>query len=360
VRRLAVILLAAGALAVGCGSDEASGPDPSTGGATTSGQTDPPPDVSEVATGLQNPWGMAVLPDGGILVSERATGRIVRIPAGGGAPETVQTIPDVDADDLEGGLLGIALSPDYARDGLVYAYLTTEDDNRIVRFRLGEDPEPLVVGLPRGRAHFGGRIAFGPDGKLYAGVGDAVDDDLAQDPDSLAGKILRFDPDGAVPADNPGGSPVWSLGHRNVQGLAWDADGRLWATEFGDSDADEVNLIRPGGNYGWPEVEGTGGGGEGFVDPLVTWPPSEASPSGAAIVDGDLYVAALRGQRLWRVPLDGERAGTPVVHLDGFGRIRTVVAAPDGSLLVATSNTDGRSDPRPGDDRILKVAPGRG
>jgi glucose/arabinose dehydrogenase len=347
MRGLALILIAAAALAAGCGSN---------GREESEAAPRPPSSQPEVATGLQVPWGIAFLPDGDALVSERARAQIVRIPAGGGEPEVVMTVPSVDRLAGEGGLLGIAVSPDYAEDGLVYAYLTTAEDNRIVRFRLGEEPEPILTGLARAQNHNGGRIAFGPDGKLYAGVGDALDTSLPQDPGSLNGKILRLEPDGGVPDDNPTpGSLVWSSGHRNVQGLAWDAEGRLWATEFGEAETDEVNLIRPGANYGWPEVEGAGGG-EGLTDPLVTWPTSEASPSGAAIVGDDLYVAALRGERLWRVPLDGERAGTPVAELDGeLGRIRTVVVAPDGALWVATSNRDGRGSPEPGDDRIVRV-----
>ena len=210
----------------------------------------------------------------------------------------------------------------------MYAYLTAED-NRIVRFRLGEEPEPILTGIAAAQVHNGGRIAFGPDGMLYAGTGDTGDTSLPQDPGSLNGKILRMEPDGSVPDDNPGPTLVWSSGHRNVQGLAWDADGRLWATEFGQSEVDEVNLIRPGANYGWPDVEGAGGG-EG-TDPVVTWPTSEASPSGAAIVGDDLYVAALRGQRLWRVPLEGEGAGAPVAELDGS----SAACAPSSSPRTA-------------------------
>jgi glucose/arabinose dehydrogenase len=348
VRRLSTIAIAAAALAAGCGSEER----------VASETASPPPTApADVATGLQVPWGVAFLPGGDALVSERATGRILRIPAGGGEPRVEVTVPGVDPAAGEGGLLGVAVSPGYADDGLVYAYLTTAEDNRIVRFRLGEEPEPVLTGLARGQIHNGGRIAFGPDGMLYAGTGDTGDTSLPQDPGSLNGKILRMEPDGSVPDDNPGPTLVYSSGHRNVQGLAWDADGRLWATEFGQSEVDEVNLIRPGADYGWPGVEGAGGG-EGTIDPVVTWPTSEASPSGAAIVGDDLYVAALRGQRLWRVPLEGEGAGAPVAELDGeLGRLRTVEVAPDGSLWVATSNTDGRGSPEPGDDRIVRVAP---
>lgn len=359
------VLLAGAALLAGCGGSdepESSAPAPPTSApARTTAPAPParlPATPQDVATGLDVPWGLAFLPNGDALVSERSSGRILRVPAGGGAPRPVMTVPGVDPAAGEGGLLGLAVSPAYARDGLVYAYLTTADDNRIVRFRLGGEPEPLLTGIARGGIHNGGRIAFGPDGMLYAGAGDAGDTSLPQDPASPNGKILRIAPDGSVPADNPdAGSPVWSSGHRNVQGLAWDSGGRLWATEFGQNALDEVNLIEPGANYGWPEVEGEGGGAE-FTDPQVTWPTSEASPSGAAIVGGDLYVAALRGERLWRVPLRGARAGAPVAALEGeLGRLRTVAVAPDGSLWLATSNTDGRGSPRPGDDRIVRMAP---
>ncbi len=182
-------------------------------------------------------------------------------------------LPGVDTGAGEGGLLGLAVSPGYRRDKLVYAYFTSGRDNRIVRFRLGGTAHPILTGLRRGFIHNGGRIAFGPDGKLYAGVGETGDTELAQDLGSLNGKILRMNPNGTVPADNPfPGSLVWSLGHRNVQGLAWDSSGRLWATEFGQDTFDEVNVIRRGHNYGWPEVEGrdsTDGGR--FTNPVATW-----------------------------------------------------------------------------------------
>jgi glucose/arabinose dehydrogenase len=314
-----------------------------------------------VATGLEVPWGIAFLPGGDALVSERTTARILRIPAGGGEPEVAMEVPGVDTAAGEGGLLGIAVSPTYERDRLVYAYYTTGEDNRIARFRLGGQPQPLLTGLERSIIHNGGRIAFGPEGKLYAGVGDAGRSELAQDPSSENGKILRMEPDGSVPADNPDPrSRVWTLGHRNVQGLAWDEDGRLWATEFGQNEVDEVNLIRPGRNYGWPEVEGDGDTDGGrLTNPLVTWPTGDASPSGAAVAGGALYVAALRGETLWRIPLNGDATGEPERLLDGRdGRLRTVVLAPDGSLWVATSNRDGRGSPREGDDRIVRVAVG--
>ncbi|WP_033343833.1 PQQ-dependent sugar dehydrogenase [Catenuloplanes japonicus] len=311
---------------------------------------------SVVAQGLEVPWGLTWLPNGDALVAERMTARLLRLPAAGGTPVVAGVVPGVSPVG-EAGLLGLAVSP----DEWVYAYLTSASDNRIVRFRLNATgtPETILTGIPRGSIHAGGRIAFGPDGKLYAGTGDAGNTANAQNPASLGGKILRLNPDGSVPADNPTpGSPVYTLGHRNVQGLAWDATGRLYASEFGQNTWDEVNLIRPGANYGWPTVEGIGGDAR-FTDPLVVWSTAEASPSGAAIAGSTLYVAALRGARLWTVPLTGSGGvGTPVAELQSqFGRLRTVAVAPDGSLWTATSNRDGRGSPIPADDRILRFPP---
>jgi glucose/arabinose dehydrogenase len=341
----------------GCGGDGSPGSPPPQG--STAG--DDGGSVRIVASGLEVPWGVAFLPGGDALVSERTTGRIVRVPAGGGEAREEMTVDGVDTGAGEGGLLGLAVSPDYERDGLVFAYFTSVDDNRVVRFRLRGAQRPILTGLERSVIHNGGRIAFGPDGMLYVGTGDAGNGAAAQDAETLNGKILRMRPDGRAPDDNPfAGSLVFSVGHRNVQGLAWDGDGRLWQAEFGQDRFDEVNLIRPGRNYGWPEVEGRGDTSGGrFTNPLVTWSTDEASPSGAAVARGALYVGALRGQRLWRVPLDGARTGTPQALLDGeYGRLRTVTAAPDGALWVTTSNRDGRGSPRDGDDRILRVQPG--
>ncbi|OZM77231.1 glucose sorbosone dehydrogenase [Pseudonocardia sp. MH-G8] len=217
--------------------------------------------------------------------------------------------------------------------------------------------ELLVTGIPSAVYHDGGALEFGPDGMLYAGTGDATDGPLAQDPASLAGKILRMTPDGRPPGDNPfPGSLVFSLGHRNVQGLAFDSRDRLWASEYGANAWDELNLVQPGGNHGWPQVEGRGGDGE-FVQPAAQWPVEEASPSGIAIVDDVIHMAALRGERLWQIPISGEGVGEPVATLeDAHGRLRTPEPAPDGSLWVTTSNRDGRGEPAAGDDRILRVA----
>ena len=340
-----VLVLVTVSLVVACSSGEAREDAGSSASRTT-------------VTGLHVPWGIAFLPGGDALVSERSTGRILRISSDGSRKRVVMRLPGVDTGAGEGGLLGLAVSPAYRRDRLVYAYFTSGRDNRIVRFRLGGEVHPILTGLRRGFIHNGGRIAFGPDGKLYAGVGETGDTALAQNLGSLNGKILRLNRDGSVPSDNPfPRSLVWSLGHRNVQGLAWDSSGRLWATEFGQDTFDEVNVIRGGHNYGWPEVEGRGSTDGGrLTNPVATWRTSDASPSGAAVRRGILYIGALRGEAVLRLRLNGARARKlpPLLH-DEFGRIRTVARAPDGSLWVSTSNRDGRGDPDRGDDRILRL-----
>ena len=363
--RLAVATAGA-ALLTACSSDGATDPPPAPAPTSAAAQTVPSaapssaptgiPDLAApetVATGLRTPWGLAFLPDGSALVAERDTGHILQVRPGGGAPQVVYRVPGVSAAG-EGGLLGLAVARDFASTALVYAYFTARSDNRIVRFKLGDDATPQVIfdGIDKAGVHNGGRIAFGPDGMLYAGTGDATDRSSSQDPDDSNGKILRLTPDGKPAPGNPKqGSPVWTLGHRNVQGLAWDANGTMYGIEFGQDRFDEVNVIEPGKNYGWPEVEGTGGD-KRYADPIVTWSTDEASPSGAAISGRTLYVAALRGQRLWTVPLDD---GEPRAELsDRYGRLRTVAVAPDGALWLTTSNTDGRGDPRDGDDRILR------
>ncbi len=324
----------------------------------------PTPAVSEpkvsgiIAQGLQAPWGLAFLPEGDALVSERDSGRIVRITTSGQV-SPVGTVPGVAAAG-EGGLLGLAVSPRFRQDRALYAYFTAASDNRIVRMnyqdgRLGK-PQAIVTGIPKSNIHNGGRLAFGPDDMLYAGTGEAGQPGLSQDTRSLGGKILRMTPEGRPAPGNPfPNSLVYSYGHRNVQGLAFDSAGRLWAAEFGQNTWDELNLIRAGGNYGWPRAEGKAGG-EGYVDPLVQWSTDDASPSGIAIADDVVYMAGLRGARLWRVPIDGNRAGDPKAFFSNdYGRLRTVALAPDGSLWLITSNTDGRGAPKPGDDKILRL-----
>jgi glucose/arabinose dehydrogenase len=312
----------------------------------------PSGEVEELASGLSIPWSVVPLEGGGALISERDSARIIELSPEGELRE-VGRVPGV-LPGGEGGLLGIALLENPGATWL-YAHFTSGPDNRVVRmpltgtpgsFRLGQQ-EVILAGLAAAGTHNGGRIAFGPDGMLYITAGDAQQRDRAQDPAALAGKILRITPEGNMPGDNPfDGSPVWSYGHRNPQGIAWDDEGRLWASEFGQNTWDELNLIEPGSNYGWPVVEGRGGGGE-FVDPVLQWSPSEASPSGLAEADGTLFLAALRGQRIWTVQsADAEPEATPWFE-GAFGRIRDVAAAPDGSLWFLTNDT--------GNDRLLRV-----
>ena len=312
-----------------------------------------------VASDLAVPWGVAFIPTGGgaALVAERDSGRILRISSEGRAT-VLGTVPGVQHGG-EGGLLGLAV--DETSPGRVYAYLTSvQGDNRIVRMTYSRSdlgaPRTIFTGIPSGAIHNGGRIVFGPDGNLYVGTGEAGLRDPAQDQGSLGGKILRITPSGEVPDDNPfRGSPVWSLGHRNVQGLAFDSSGRLWASEFGQNTWDELNRIRKGGNYGWPVVEGKANRSP-YIDPLVVWHPEVASPSGLAIVNDVAYLAALRGARLWQVPLVGSHRGdAKALLVDRYGRLRSLAVTADGDLWLTTSNRDGRGSPAASDDRILRL-----
>lgn len=329
----------------------------------------PPKVVDTIATDLATPWGIAFLPNGDAVVTERDSTRVLLLEAPSYDVRTIGSIAGaVGLGDLggEAGLLGVAVSPSFDRDRMLFFYFSTDHDNRIVKAplrggRLGT-PRVILDGIPQGHIHDGGRLAFGPDGYLYASTGETGQPELAQDKSTTAGKILRITVDGKPAPDNPfPNSPIWSYGHRNVQGLAFDSDGRLWASEFGDNRYDELNLIKPGHNYGWPMVEGQSGdqgGGDGLTDPQVVWDTDQASPSGLAYIEGHLWLAALRGERLWRVDVDGGRASHPTDFFVGsYGRLRTVVAAPDGNLWVTTSNRDGRGDPAAEDDRILVIRP---
>ncbi|MEU6771932.1 PQQ-dependent sugar dehydrogenase [Streptomyces sp. NPDC046759] len=370
----AALLLTAGCSAGGGGSPRGAGsatgtaPGPASSGRAT--ESAPPAKGSvqvlrTVADGLRTPWGLAALPDGGLLVSSRDDGTIIRIDGRTGRRTELGRVSGVSPAG-EGGLLGIALSPDYASDHMIYAYFTSASDNRIVRVLYDERkppgeqlgaPDTVFKGIPKGLIHNGGRIAFGPDGMLYAGTGEGGRSGLAQDRKSLGGKILRMTPEGEPAPGNPfPGSPVYSWGHRNVQGLAWDGRQRLFASEFGQDTWDELNAIKPGGNYGWPEAEGRSSDAA-FQNPIAQWHTDDASPSGIAYVKGVIWMACLKGERLWRIPLEGTRASAaPRAFLTGkYGRLRTVVAAGGDKVWLVTSNTDGRGRPKKGDDRVLEA-----
>jgi len=359
----------------GCGSGDdgadpgpSSSPSPSTSttptptpSATPSGTPTAAPKPRVAATvveGIAVPWGIVFLPEGDALVGARDTGELFLVREG--SKQLVGTLAVRSRIDEGGetGLLGLALDPGFADNRTVYAYLSTDDDNRIVRMTydggLGA-PEPILTGIATSTHHNGGGLAFGPDGMLYAATGDAEDAASAQDTESVSGKVLRMTTTGDVAAGNPFDNLVWSYGHRNVEGITFDDQGRLWAAEFGDKGADELNLIEAGKNYGWPDVEGSDGKG-GYADPLAQWPVDQCSPSGIAVTAGRAWLGALQGECVWSVVLDGPEAGRTRRHLAGeYGRIRSVALAPDGSLWVTTSNRDGRVEPRPGDDRLLRV-----
>lgn len=320
------------------------------------------PSIRVIADHLRVPWEMVFLPDGDMLIAERA-GTIRRI---GKEPSTISVEGVVEVG--EGGLLGMSLHPHFASNNWIYVYVTARTDaglrNRVMRYRyqynMLTDPAVILDNIPAAQYHNGGRIAFGPDGKLYITTGDASDSKAAQDTNSLAGKILRLNDDGSIPGDNPFGNAVWSYGHRNPQGLAWDDRGRLWATEHGRSGAqsgyDELNVIEKGKNYGWPLIEGPETR-EGLEAPViqsgaaVTW-----APSGAAYGNGRIFFAGLRGESLYEADLRGDRIVLREHFHSAYGRIRNVALSPDGtSLYVMTNNTDGRGNPKTDDDMLLRL-----
>lgn len=365
------LLLPLGALVLlaGCGQGgdqvtvnvQSGGASPTASPSTAAGPA--PAVVDTVATGLEAPWGLAFLPSGDAVVTERDSARVLLVAAADRSVTEVGTVGEA-APQGEGGLLGVAVSPAYEKDRRLFFYVSSTSDNRVVSATLSpagklSTTEPVLTGIPLGPIHDGGRIAFGPDGMLYVATGETGEPDLAQDQESLGGKILRITPRGKPAPGNPFGTAVWSFGHRNVQGLAFAGD-QLWVSEFGASAFDELNRITPGQNYGWPVHEGTGGAAEGYTDPQATWGTDVASPSGLAFAGDALWMAALRGNRLWRIPVDADQAaGQPEAYFVGdYGRLRTVVLAPDGNLWVTTSNRDGRGDPADEDDRILLVDPG--
>ena len=357
-RSLVAVALLSLLVLSGCAADPAATPAPEqTDTDTTSGPVTPVGKPVVVADHLLTPWSVVRLESGSALISERDTGTINELTADGDI-RAVGTVEGV-VHEGEGGLLGLAVLD----EEWLYAYYTSATDNRIVRFELRGDAgdyslgagEDVLTGLVKARNHDGGRIAFGPDGFLYATTGDASTESLSQDLSSNNGKILRMTPTGGVPDDNPfAGSLVYSLGHRNPQGIAWDDNGQLFAAEFGQDDWDEFNRIEAGGNYGWPIVEGIAEDPD-YIDPLHQWRTSEASPSGLTFTRGTFFMAGLGGHRVWAIYPDESSQPVDWFNTTTYGRIRDVLPGPDGTLWFVTNNTDGRGEPRDDDDKVWQT-----
>lgn len=333
--------------------------------------------VETVVDNLEIPWSITWTPDGTAFFTERS-GHLKVIQSGELLEEPVLSL---DVGGVEGGLLGVALDPNYKENHFIYLYYTYNNflstQNKVVRYvesdlTLSED-KVLIDGIPGGPFHDGGRIKFGPDGKLYITTGDAGNAELAQDKNSVAGKILRINSDGSIPQDNPfRDSPIYSYGHRNPQGIDWDQFGNLVATEHGPSGwrgvaHDEINLIVPGGNYGWPDIIGEETK-DGLISPILQSGDDTWAPSGAEFYDGDkipqwvgkYFVATLRGNHLHMIDFDLEKntvISDQKLFTGEFGRLRDVKTGPDGYLYVLTSNQDGRGSPKPNDDKILRIVP---
>ena len=364
-RRWAAGALVAGLLVAGCGGDgyEPRGPfrplpegapprvgPPSTDAAPPpaapaepgSGEEEGDPNV--VATDLQVPTGLVVLPDGSAIVGERETGRLVQVFPDRAPQRELMTVPGIDTSG-DGGLLGLALSPTYAEDGLIYAYVSTATDNRVVRFPLGGTPNPVLTGIPRGERANGGGLLFGSDGVLYVGTGDTGRPRLASDPRSLAGKVLRIDVFGQA----PGGDPVHSSGHRDVAALCTPGGEDAPVYAAGDT---ELNAVTEGSRHGWPGDEPTA------VDPVVEFPSDGAGLGGCAARAGAVFLGSLSGEQVHVVPLDagGRLEEEPEAVLTGqYGRLRTVVLDPQGGLWITTSNRDGTGIPAEDDDKVLRI-----
>lgn len=317
-----------------------------------------------VAGGLEIPWGLVFLPDGSILFTERP-GRVRMIGKEGNLlPTPLTTISSVKHIG-EGGLLGIALHPNFANNKYVYLYYTyfgqgNDTLNRVARYKLEgaklAEEQIIVDAIPGATNHNGGRIKFGPDNFLYITTGDAQNPSRSQDRNSLAGKILRVTDEGKEASGNPFGNLVYSYGHRNPQGLAWDSQGRLWATEHGSSTKDELNLIEIGKNFGWPTIQGDEKR-DGLETPAINSGSSTWAPAGAAFYQGSIFFGGLRGETLYEALISGNKVELKK-HLQGeFGRIRDVVLGHDGFLYITTSNRDGRGKAQEGDDKIIKIDP---
>ncbi|GLY03672.1 oxidoreductase [Actinoplanes sp. NBRC 101535] len=318
--------------------------------------------ITVMAKSLEVPWGMGFLPDGSAVVTERDTARILKVgpesDANGLTVTELQRLDEVKASG-DGGLLGIAVSPGYVDDKTVYVYYSTERDNRVGKLVIGGALQPILTGIPHSADQNGGALAFGPDGFLYVGTGDGTPTGTqAGNAKSLGGKILRITTAGRPAAGNPvKTSPVWSSGHRNVQGLAWDAQGTLYATDRGQPRFSELNVVKKGGNHGWPTVDGSGTDTR-FVNPLVSWPAEASSCGGVATLESMVATACLLGKKVYLLNVTGNGTvlGSPQELLTGeYGRLRALVAAPDGSLWVSTSNQEDAGEPDPEDDRIIRL-----
>jgi glucose/arabinose dehydrogenase len=313
-----------------------------------------------VATHLRAPVGLTLLPDGTALVGERTTGRIVQVQPQPGKPaRTVRTLTGLDTQG-DGGLLDLALSPNYTQDNLIFAYITTASDNRVVVFTLHGPVTPVVTGIPKGRTGNAGRIAFDSTGNLYIGTGDAGRPQLAADASSLAGKVLRVSDIGRPAAGNPTpGSAVYTSGHRAVDGLCWDREQRQMLETEPAAGAAELNLLQAGASYGWPSAA------RGSHGPLSSLPKADGAPGGCAVLDGTVFVSSLDGEALLASHLQPTRTGLRATAWRAtlkhkYGRLRTVVAAPDGALWLTTSNRDGHGSPVPADERVLRIVPSGG
>ena len=324
------------------------------------------PLLSTVAKNLEVPWAIAFLPDGGILVTERP-GRVRLIDKDGNLQDKPVAAISAVKEFGEGGLLGITLHPEFEKNNFVYLYYTYAGDqdntlNRVSRFTFDKkslkDETTIVNGIPGNRFHNGGRIKFGSDGFLYITTGDSQNPSLAQDTNSLAGKILRTTENGSPVPDNPFANLIFSYGHRNPQGITWDKDGNLWETEHGNTATDELNLIEIGKNYGWPTIRGDQTQ-EGMKSPIIHSGNDTWAPAGAAYLNGSIFFSGLKGQTLFEAKIENGSA-TLVEHLKGqFGRLREVVVGPDNMLYITTSNRDGRGVPTSDDDRIIRINPAK-
>ncbi|WP_139892692.1 MULTISPECIES: sorbosone dehydrogenase family protein [unclassified Bacillus (in: firmicutes)] len=335
-----------------------------------------PYEIEVVAEGLNVPWEMVIADDGRIFFTERP-GQIREIRNGKVREEPLLSLPAPFISEGEGGLLGLALDPDFQTNHFMYTYHSYEDNgeikNRILRLVVGDNQaridKVILDGIVGDTNHNGGRIKIGPDGMLYITAGDRYEPDLAQDKTSMGGKIFRIHLDGSIPDDNPiEGSPVYSYGHRNPQGLAWHpVTGDLFSSEHGQSAHDEINLIEAGKNYGWPIIQGDEAK-EGMETPIAHSATETWAPSGMTFVSkgewkNQLLIANLRGVQVLKVELD--ESGKQVKSIeslfkDQYGRIRNIIEAPDGTLYMMTNNRDGRGNPSDKDDRIIRLIPKTG